>query len=267
MKKIFIFASAALLACACGKNDETVITSGNLSLSIDENMHYKVESTADGAKEYFADYNAADLLIADEATIDTWALREVKEQKGEDGRTYTIYGDWKENGYDIEKILTVKVLNDFEDMILVSSEYVNHSDKILTVKALESNRLNVTSDETIWSFQPTSSSRRDDWILPVEESFYQKNYLGMNNTDYGGGIPMVTLWRRDANISTGLVEPDLKLVSMPVKKVRYNDYATMSLLQEYEEPVLMQKGDTLSTWRQFISVGKGDFFGERKSVE
>ena len=65
---------------------------------------------------------------------------------------------------------------------------------------------------------------------------------------------MVTLWRRDANISTGLVEPDLKLISMPVKKVRYENYATMSLLQEFEEPVLMEKGDTLNTWRQFISV-------------
>jgi alpha-galactosidase len=82
----------------------------------------------------------------------------------------------------------------------------------------------------------------------------------MNNSDYGGGIPMVTLWRRDANLSTGLAEPELKLISMPVKKVRYEDYATMSLLQEFDTPAVMHKGDTLSTWRQFISVGKGDFY-------
>ena len=83
MKKLFIFASAAILACACGKNDDTVITSGDLTLSIDKNMHYKVESGADGAKAYFADYTAADQIIADEATIDSWTLREVKEESCE----------------------------------------------------------------------------------------------------------------------------------------------------------------------------------------
>lgn len=259
MKKSFILIAAASFAiCGCCN---TAITNGDLTLTVNGDMHYMVESSADGAAAYHKDFQAADALVADEAVIDSWKLREVKECECEEGKTYTLHGTWKKDGYDIEKILTVKALKDFEGMVLVSSSYVNHSDKILSVKALESNKLSVASDETIWSFQPTSSSRRDDWILPVEETFYQKNYLGMNNTDYGGGIPMVTLWRRDANISTGLVEPDLKLISMPVKKVRYDDHATMSLLQEFEEPVIMAKGDTLSTWRQFISVGKGDFFG------
>lgn len=72
---------------------------------------------------------------------------------------------------------------------------------------------------------------------------------------------MVTLWRKDANISTGLIEPDLKLISMPVQKVRYDDHASMSLLQEFEEPVLLGQNETLNTYKQFISVGTGDFFG------
>ena len=215
MRNCFIIAAASLLVCGCCN---TIIRNGDITLTVNGDMHYKVASTAEGAGEYHADFQAADVLVADEAVIDRWNVRKVEECECEEGKTYTLYGTWKHDGYDIEKILTVKALNDFEGMVLVNSRYVNHSDKILTVKALESNKLNVKSDETIWSFQPTSTSRRDDWILPVEETFYQKNYLGMNNTDYGGGIPMVTLWRRDANISTGLVEPDLKLVSMPVNR-------------------------------------------------
>lgn len=187
MKNFFRIVAAGLLVCGCCN---TVIESGDLTLSVNGNMHYKVVSTAEGAGEYHSDFQAADALVADEAVIDNWKLRDVKECVCEEGKTYTLYGTWDENGYDIEKILTIKTLDEFEGMVLVSSSYVNHSDKILTVKALESNKLNVASDETIWSFQPTSSSRRDDWILPVEESFYQKNYLGMNNTDYGG----VSLW-------------------------------------------------------------------------
>ena len=258
MRKLFILLSAAcIFFCGCCN---ITIPNGNMVLKIDGKMQFKVESSAEGAQAYYADYSPADILVADEAVIDNWKVNGVEILNEENGQTYVIRGSWKENGFDVEKILSVTVPADFQDMVLVSSSYVNHSDKILTVKSLESNRLNVTSDETIWSFQPTSSSRRDDWILPVDEGFYQKNYLGMNHSDYGGGIPMVTLWRRDANISTGLVEPNLKLISMPVKRVRYSDHASMSLLQEYEEPVLMQQGDTLSTWRQFMSVGKGDFF-------
>ena len=255
--KLFFIGIAALLFAGCG---QTVIKSGDLILKIDGNMHYKVESSAPGAQKYFDDFQAADILIADEAVIEDWKVKKVKKTADETGTTYTFVGQWKENGYDIEKTLTVKAVKGFEGMVLTQSSYVNHSDKILTVKALESNKLKVASDETVWSFQPTSSARRDDWILPVDESFYQKNYLGMNHTDYGGGIPMVTLWRRDANLSTGLVEPNLKLISMPVKKVRYEDFVTMSLLQEFEYPVELAKDDTVETWNQFISVGKGDFF-------
>ena len=255
--KLFIIGFAALLFAGCGR---TVIESGDLTLTIDGNMHFKVESSAPGALEYFGEYQAADVLVADEAVIEDWKVKKVTKSSDETGTTYTLVGEWKQNGYDIEKILTVKAVKGFEGMLLTNSSYVNHSDKVLTVKAMESNKLSVASDETIWSFQPTSTARRDDWILPVDESFYQKNYLGMNNTDYGGGIPMVTLWRRDANLSVGLVEPNLKLVSMPVKKVRYEDYVTMSLLHEFEYPEEMAQGDTLQTWNQFISVGKGDFF-------
>ena len=255
--RLFIIGIAALLFASCG---QTVIKSGDLTLKIDGNMHFKVESSAPGAQKYFDEYQAADALIADEAVIQDWKVKKVTKTADDNGTTYTIVGQWKENGYNIEKILTVKTVKGFEGMVLTQSQYVNNSDKVLTVKALESNKLRVASDETVWSFQPTSSSHRADWILPVDENFYQKNYLGMNNTDYGGGIPMVTLWRRDANLSVGLVEPNLKLISMPVKKVRYEDFVTMSLLQEFEYPVEMAKDDTVETWNQFISVGKGDFF-------
>ena len=257
MRALYLIPAALLLLSGCMG---TKIESGDLTLKIDGKMHFKVESSAPGAQAYYNGYQAADVLVADEAVIEDWKVRKVTKAADENGTTYTITGQWKKDGYDIEKILTVKTVNGFEGMVLTNSEYINHSDKVLTVKAMESNKLRVASEETLWSFQPTSTARRDDWILPVEESFYQKNYLGMNNTDYGGGIPMVTLWRRDANLSVGLVEPNLKLVSMPVKKVRYEDYTTMSLLHEFEYPEEMAQGDTLQTWNQFISVGKGDFF-------
>ena len=63
--KLFFIGIAALLFASCGR---TVIESGDLTLKIDGNMHFKVESSAPGAQKYFDEYQAADILIADEPT-------------------------------------------------------------------------------------------------------------------------------------------------------------------------------------------------------
>lgn len=248
----------ALLAIVIGTGSckKAEISNGDIRLQVDSKMRFHVESKADDAGRYSDGFYPADILIAEEGVIDNWKL--CKTEKTDNA--LILHGEWAKDGWNIEKILTVEAPQDFPGMLLTRSIYVNHGDKALTVKGLEQNRLRVESADTIWSFQPTSSSERADWILPVGDGFSQKNYLGMNNTDYGGGIPMVTLWRPDANLSVGLVEPQLRLISMPVSKVRYEPYATMSLLQEFDSPEILSKGDTLATYSQFISVGKGDFF-------
>ena len=137
----------------------------------------------------------------------------------------------------MEKIQTIIAPEGFEGMLLVETSYVNTGSKVLRVKSVEQNRTIVDSDEVIWSFQPTSTSARANWILPVEEGFYQKNYLGMNNCDYGGGIPFVTLWRRDVGLSVGLVEPVLKTINMPIERVAGSTGAQMGLQRECISPV------------------------------
>ncbi len=260
MKKLFIITYAALLMCACGPINEPVITSGDLKISINRSMDFKIESTAAGTNDIFSNFASTDGVIADEATISTWKLKDWKEQKGAEGKTFTLHGSWEKDGYNIEKVLTIQVLDKFKDMVFINSSYVSHSNKILTVRALESNKVNIATKDSLWSFQPTCPGC-ENWTVLVEGGFYHKNVL---DTSDCAVIPMVTLWRNDANLSIGLVEPETKPIAIPVKRIRYRDHATMYLLQEFEEPVLLQKGDTLNTWKQFISVGKGDFTGPFK---
>jgi len=59
------------------------------------------------------------------------------------------------------------------------------------------------------------AEKRPDWIVPLKAGFKQENYLGMNATDYGGGTPVVDVWRRDLGLGVGHVELSAKLVSMP----------------------------------------------------
>ena len=80
----------------------------------------------------------------------------------------------------------------------------------------------------------------------------------MNGDDYGGGIPMVTLWTKDENLSVGVAEPQLTLVSMPV--TRKGNTARACIRQDFSQPVVLEPGDTLRSCRQFVLRSKGDFF-------
>ena len=145
----------------------------------------------------------------------------------------------------------------FDGLTVRAVAFVNEGNKPVKVDAMETSRIEVKGKD-IWSFQPTSSGERKDWALPVESGFYQRNYLGMNGSDYGGGIPMVCLWTPETNISIGLAEPVMRLVSMPV--CRRGNRAEACIRRDFEEPVVLQPGDTLKAYNQFILNSTGDFF-------
>ena len=46
--------------------------------------------------------------------------------------------------------------------------------------------------------------------------FDQRNFMGMNASDYGGGTPVVDVWRRDYGLAVGHVETVPKLLALPV---------------------------------------------------
>ena len=135
--------------------------------------------------------------------------------------------------------------------------FVNTSGKTVKVDAVESSVISVEGPE-VWTFQPSSTEERKDWVFPVEKGFYQRNFLGMNNSDYGGGIPMVSLWTADKNVSVGLAEDRLKLASMPVTRKGNTTWALIR--QDFEEPVVLEPGDSLRALRQFVLESEGDFF-------
>lgn len=144
-----------------------------------------------------------------------------------------------------------------EGFTLRQVAFVNTGSKPVTVDAIESSRVQLDGQE-IWSLQPTSTEDREDWVLPVKKGDCRRNYLGMNGSDYGGGIPVISLWNAEENVSVGVAEPVLRLVSMPVQ--RKGNRTAAVIRQDFETPVTLQPGDTLRSVRQFVRTGKGDFF-------
>ncbi len=118
-----------------------------------------------------------------------------------------------------------------------------------------------SADSTkFWSFQGSSHSDRRDWISPVNPGFSEQNFMGMNASDYGGGIPVIDLWRRDDGLAIGLTEPEAKLISLPIDYDAYATTAKISLEYSFPDVKSMAPGDTIHTFETFVSVHEKDCF-------
>ena len=73
-------------------------------------------------------------------------------------------------------------------------------------------------EPAFWSYQSASYESRPDWVLPIEPGYTRGNDLGMNDADYGGGTPVVDVWRRDVGLAIGHVELLPKLVALPIER-------------------------------------------------
>lgn len=247
-----------LAAVACGRGLE----SGDLSLSVDKAGSLHLVSAA-----------AKTPLIQDAATLSTltsggsevaFGPSQVSGQMCSDAfgkGSSMVFESSSQKG--LVREVSVTAYDNYPSTLVVRAVYTNDSDEAIAVDGWSVCCLRVNAagdDPCFWSFQGQSTEERDDWLLPVGDGFWQKNYMGMNNSDYGGGIPVVCLWRKDAGVMIGHLEPNPVLVSLPVRKQAGEDFATIGIVKEYDSPLLLQPGESLETCESFISAFTGDCF-------
>ena len=189
------------------------------------------------------------------------AAREITDSIGT-GVQYEIEGI--NSAYQIEKRLVIRVYKALPDNAYFNVYYINKGTKILPVEGwtAQAYALRPAKDSVpFWSFQGSSSSARADWILPVKPGFQQKNYMGMNDADYGGGIPVADLWRPDAGLAVGQSTTTARLVSLPVRCDINDSTGHLAVTYKYSGgPLELRPGDTLACIETFFSVHKGDCF-------
>jgi alpha-galactosidase len=71
-------------------------------------------------------------------------------------------------------------------------------------------------EPAFWSFCGSTHEDRRDWVQPVRPGFQQQNFMGMSASDYGGGTPIVDVWRKNWGIAVGHLETTPRLVSIPL---------------------------------------------------
>ncbi len=107
-----------------------------------------------------------------------------------------------------------------------------------------------------WSYSGASYVDRRDWVQQLHDGFDQRNFMGMNAPDYGGGTPVVDVWRRDCGLAVGHVETVPKLVSLPLTVTT----AGARVAVECNHAMRLAPGEGLTTFETFVTVHRGDFF-------
>jgi alpha-galactosidase len=252
----------ALFSC----NKVTVIESGDLKVEFNKQMQSRVSSKLE-QKPLMTGFVNSEYIETPEFKADLFALKSVKstdiKSKQGKGKSTVLTGVFDKDGYRVEKMVTVTLLDSFPGMAFYNVSYINRGDKEMDVSKWVNHAYTISSkgdSPAFWSFQGSSTSARKDWILPVDSTFFQKNFMGMNNSDYGGGIPVADIWRRDAGIAIGHTELVPKMVSLPVSKNKYEDQVHVGLEYEYPEPASLAPGDTLKTYGTFVMVHQKDCF-------
>lgn len=173
---------------------------------------------------------------------------------GFSGYTQTIVGVSAEG---IEKVVDLTFDLARPGFIAVQTHYRNNGTSVIRLRGWRSCDYTLPRhDSGYWTFSGASFPDRRDWIQPAGPGFDQRNYMGMNASDYGGGTPVADIWNRDFGIAAGHLETRPQLVAIPVLATA--DGASIAIEGDVAQD--LAPGATLSTPLCFIALHHGDCF-------
>ncbi len=258
-----------LQACSHGHNNKSGIISiqnRNLTVEVDASLRTKIISKKQ-LSPLNNDFNYSEYLVTRHHSLKDYNRQSDTSYVFNDsigkGKTYVFTGLYHKGSIQVEKHLRITVYDSFPNMAVFNTYFVNKGEGLYLTKWV-SNNYNILfspKDTLVWSFQGGSSDARSDWIRPVSKGFYRKNYLGMTSTDYGGGIPVTDVWRRDVGVAIGHLNMFPLRVSLPVESDDEGRGVDISIQKNYKNSsFVLSNGDTLKLPQTFTTVHTGDFF-------
>lgn len=249
-----MIALALLLALAHVDGD-------GVRLEVDAQMRSRVVATFAG-ETVLGPFSESETLLTAAGEVGGFALEGREEDAVSDalgaGRRVTLVG----RAGSLTKRVEVTAYPGRPRFLFVRVRYANEGSAPVEVRGYASHRYAFepargAEEPAFWSYQGASYESRPDWVLPLPPGFAQENFLGMNASDYGGGTPVVDVWRRDVGLAVGHVELVPKLVSLPVRRKPGGE---VELSLAVKRSMTLGPGETLTSLRTFVAVHKGDHF-------
>lgn len=259
--------SSPIILASCSGNIESqiLITSGKTSLAVDQDMYILLKHDGEGLQPIMEAFQAADFLVINSQPVQQFDFQSVSESTTNGfagaGDHYILKG--MNNATQIEKVVTYSVYASYPDVIFTEVQFINHSEDDHLINKWVSNHVSLknTQDQpAYYAFQGSSTYNRADWVRKVDTFYYDQNFMGMNNSDYGGGIPVVDLWRRDVGIAVGHTELVPQEISLPTHLSNPQADGSVEISHEYNYPSWFYSGDTISSLEGFYLTHTGDYF-------
>jgi alpha-galactosidase len=233
-----------------------------ISIDFDARMHSSIAYVGSGRKTLLTRANASEFVqLADGRRVSDFALQRHTTEPVDGihgkGSQLTLTG-LAAGG--LEKTVRVRLYDRYPGFASYQVTYRNLAGQPLTLVSWTNGASRIPSHgDTLpqfWSYSGSSYADRRDWIQPIKQGFAQDNFLGMSASDYGGGTPIVDVWRRDAGLALGHLESTPRLVSLPVKEQQGTAYLEIRA----EGKHLLAAGESFETLETFVAAHGGDYF-------
>lgn len=263
MAALAIVFSSWLCALAVDVSTSTPQIQGErLRIQFDHYLRSRVVARFDGKETTMGPFVASERVAVAGRVWSEFSLFSQKSERVSDafgaGERLIVVG----KAGPLTKEVTVTVYDEFPAMAFFDVRYTNTGATKLAVKGWTNNAYTLNAQRNsgvpaFWSYQSGSYEKRPNWLVPLHTKFRQENFQGMNASDYGGGTPIVDVWRRDVGVAVGHVDPRPRLISLPVSMP---DSGHVEIAVNYRHAGTLEPGESLSTLRTFVSVHKGDYF-------
>lgn len=233
-----------------------------LSLQFDDQLRCRIVSLLGRQPVELTGFDASEHLVVQGKPVVRFALQRAEPVEAAAtpfgaGQALRLTGRSADG---LEKRVTITLLDEHPGVALLDVSYANTGARPVAVDAWvnAAHRLAAAPRHAggWWTYSGASHADRRDWVQPVKRGFEQRNFMGMNASDYGGGTPVVDVWRRDVGLAVGHLALRPQLVALPVKAS--GDQVDIAL--RGDEPQTLAPGATLATPPSFIAVHRGDFF-------
>ncbi len=257
-----VFAAASGASAAPGAQPVAIARNTNISLEFDDATRTRVVAELKGKQQPLGPFTASETVVVDGRRIEQFTVRDHNESSISDARGQGKRLTVRAAAGTLEKEETVDSFPSFPSMLFVNVRYRNAGSRAIQVEGWRNQAHTIQAGETkggaaFWSLESGSYEPRPDWVVPLKAGFNQQNYLGMNADDYGGGTPVIDVWRPDVGIAVGHDEPVPELVSEPVA-MPSSDHATVAV--EYQRKQTLAQGQSFKTFETFVAVHTGDYF-------
>lgn len=231
------------------------LSDGTLTIEFDAAMQSRVSR---GGKSVTPMAAGEALFLADDRALDRFLLLDHQEELSRGphgpGRRHRLRAT---AGGAVEQQLDITFLDLYPGLALYELRYRNTGSGPLAIAGWRVATHDLLSHPAgAWSFAGASYPDRRDWVQKVAPGYEQRNFMGMNGSDYGGGTPVAVVWRRDGGLAVGHVETVPRLVSLPVAAQPSGTRIGLS----GDEPTMLAPGATLTLPTAFLMVHDGDHF-------